>query len=217
MNGPTAETISLLAEPTRRRLYEYVIEQARPVGRDEAADVLGLTRSLAAFHLDRLAGAGLLEVEYQRLGDRRGPGAGRPAKLYRRAAREVEAAAPPRSYRLAAEVFADALAAGGDREVLNKAARHRGLQVGREARSRGVGSATRLMALLGYMPVREANGTLRARNCPFHVLAERQLEVTCGMNVTFLGGALDGAKVKGRARLEPRPEHCCVAVSPSPG
>lgn len=217
MNGSNAETLSLLAEPTRRRIYDYVIEQARPVGRDEAADALRLTRSLAAFHLDRLAGAGLLEVEYQRLGHRRGPGAGRPAKLYRRAAREVEVAAPPRSYRLAAEVFADALAAGGDDEVLDNAARHRGLQVGREARSRGLRSANGLMALLGYMPVREADGTLRARNCPFHLVAERQLEVTCGMNVAFLGGALDGAKVKGSARLEPRPEHCCVAVSTPPG
>jgi hypothetical protein len=42
-------------------------------------------RSVAACHLDKLAGAGLLQVRYQRLAGREGPGAGRPAKIYRRA------------------------------------------------------------------------------------------------------------------------------------
>ena len=75
------ERISALAaldEPLRRRVYRYVIAQGSPVGRDEAAAALGVARSVAAFHLDRLAKVGLLDVEYRRPPGRAGPGAGRP-------------------------------------------------------------------------------------------------------------------------------------------
>src|SRR3954451_24809447 len=81
--------VGVLAEPSRRALYEYVVDQGTWVGRDQAADAIGAQRGIAAHHLDRLAEAGLLEIGYQRLGDRTGPGAGRPAKVYRRASAEV--------------------------------------------------------------------------------------------------------------------------------
>jgi len=75
------ESLSSLADPVRRRLYEAVVRSAKPVGRDEAAAAAGVGRSLAAYHLDRLAEEGLLEVSYGRPEGRGGPGAGRPAKL----------------------------------------------------------------------------------------------------------------------------------------
>ena len=56
---------------------------------NEAAASVGISRALAAFHLDRLVKDGLLIPEYRRLSGRTGPGAGRPAKLYRRAPREA--------------------------------------------------------------------------------------------------------------------------------
>jgi len=45
---------------------------------------------LAAFHLDKLLEQGLLDVEFRRISGRAGPGAGRPAKLYRLSARQLE-------------------------------------------------------------------------------------------------------------------------------
>src|SRR5687768_5651826 len=80
--------LSLLDEPARRRLYDWVAAQARPVGREEAAKAVKITRALAAFHLNRLAEGGLLETGYRRLTGKVGPGAGRPARVYWRAARE---------------------------------------------------------------------------------------------------------------------------------
>src|SRR6266542_3155921 len=80
-------TLGLLAEPVRRALYKWVTAQDRPVGREEAANALKITRALATFHLDRLAAAGLLESGYRRLSGRVGPGAGRPARQYTRAGR----------------------------------------------------------------------------------------------------------------------------------
>jgi predicted ArsR family transcriptional regulator len=71
------------AEPQRRALYRYVVSRDDPVGKDEAAAALGVGRSVAAFHLDRLVADWLLTTEFRRLSGRQGPGAGRPAKLYR--------------------------------------------------------------------------------------------------------------------------------------
>src|SRR5258707_2181726 len=94
----SVDAIGGLGEPVRRAIYEYAVGRGEPVGRDEVANALGLGRTLAAFHLDRLAEAGLLEVSYARRSGRAGPGAGRPAKLYRRSAAEIEVSLPPRRY-----------------------------------------------------------------------------------------------------------------------
>src|SRR5438270_12404190 len=103
------EAIALLQDPARRALYEYVVSRGREVGRNEAATAVGVQRTLAAFHLDRLVSAGLLEVAYRRLSGRSGPGAGRPAKVYRRAAAERVISIPPRDYARAAQIFAEAI------------------------------------------------------------------------------------------------------------
>ncbi|HEY9378556.1 MAG TPA: helix-turn-helix domain-containing protein, partial [Jiangellaceae bacterium] len=85
---PGLLALGLLVEPVRRDLYDWVVAQGRPVGREESARALKITRALATFHLDRLAAAGLLESGYRRLSGRVGPGAGRPARVYWRADRE---------------------------------------------------------------------------------------------------------------------------------
>src|SRR6185436_20123991 len=102
------EAVALLEEPNRRRLYELVTVNREPISREEAAAELGISRDLAAHHLDRLLDAGLLEVEYRRKGGRTGPGAGRPAKLYKRTQRDVSVSFPSRRYDVAAELLATA-------------------------------------------------------------------------------------------------------------
>jgi predicted ArsR family transcriptional regulator len=215
--------LAVLAEPLRRRLYLHVIGQAEAVGRDEAASALGIGRSLAAFHLDRLVEAGLLTTEFRRLSGRTGPGAGRPAKLYRSSGREVRAAVPHRRYEVAAELFASALTSedpGPD--ALVEAAGAYGAELGAEARhragpsSRHRGRVVALASVLrdaGYVPF-ERGGELRLRNCPFHELAERHRQLTCGMNLALVRGILDGAGLPTEtARLDWQPGQCCVAIA----
>ena len=61
-------SLGLLADPLRWALYRLVAEsEDQAVGRDEAARAVGASRSLVAYHLDRLAKEGLLEVEFRRL------------------------------------------------------------------------------------------------------------------------------------------------------
>jgi DNA-binding transcriptional ArsR family regulator len=101
--------IAAIDDPQRAALYDHVSRSAHPVGRDDAAQQLGLPRSTAAFHLDRLVEQGLLVTEYRRLSGRTGPGSGRPAKLYRRAPGDVQVSIPPRQYELAGELLATAI------------------------------------------------------------------------------------------------------------
>src|SRR3979490_2739323 len=130
MDTADLDAIGLLQDPARRSLYEYVVVQGREVSRNEAAEAVGVHRTLAAFHLDRLANAGLLEVAYRRLTERSGPGAGRPAKLYRRAAADRAVALPPRDYARAANVFAEAIERSGVEAALYAIARERGSAAG---------------------------------------------------------------------------------------
>lgn len=215
--------LAVLAEPLRRRLYLHVINQAEPVSRDEAARALEIGRPLAAFHLDRLVDAGLLATEFRRLGGRRGPGAGRPSKLYRPSDREVHAVVPERRYEVAAELFADALSSeAAGPEALGTAARTYGEELGEEARRRAgprAGHRRRLIALesvlrdAGYVPF-EREGELRMRNCPFHELAQRHRQLTCGMNLALVQGLLSGARLPAEAaRLDWQPGLCCVAIT----
>ncbi len=185
--------VALLDEPVRRRLYEWVVAQGKPVGREEAARTLGITRSLAAFHLDRLTEAGLLEAGYQRLTGRTGPGAGRPARVYHRAERDIAVNLPrtplragrgrfsrPRYNRLATERRPTELVAAahdaGERQTVGGS-----MDV----------SARACSSSAGYEPVDE-EGTIRLRNCPFDALVEEHRPLVCGTNLALAQGILDG-------------------------
>jgi predicted ArsR family transcriptional regulator len=205
--------IGLLQEPVRRALYGHVVAAGGEVSRNQAAEAVGVQRGLAAFHLDKLVEAGLLEVSYRRLGDRRGPGAGRPAKLYRRAAGEVAASLPPRTYQTAAQLLAEAVERAGADLELHAAAREAGQDAGRRLAASGAGAEVEgLLAARGYEPYREG-ATLRLRNCPFANLATEFPVLVCAMNLALLQGLLDGIGVPAdRATMDPAPGRCCVAI-----
>ena len=97
--------LASLAEPQRLALYRFVVTCDDAVSKDEAAAAMGWRRTVAAFHLDRLVADGLLTAEFRRLTGRQGPGAGRPAKLYRRAEGELSVSLPARQYDLAARLL----------------------------------------------------------------------------------------------------------------
>jgi predicted ArsR family transcriptional regulator len=200
--------LSSLGDATRRRVYDHVAAQPRPVGREEAAAAAGIGRTLAAYHLDRLAAEGLLEVTYERRSGRSGPGAGRPAKLYARAADELSVSVPPRDYHLAARLLADAAAgdaAGGPvRRSLTAAAE----RLGAEAAVPGAAGLDAALRERGYEPYADGDA-VRLRNCPFHAVAQRHPEVVCDMNLALLRGLVPpGTEVA----LEPGPGRCCVAL-----
>lgn len=220
------QAIALLDEPVRRTLYDWVVALPRPAGRDEAATAVGVSRALAAFHLDRLVQGGLLVAEYRRLTGRTGPGAGRPAKLYRRAPGEIAITLPDRRYEMAARVLAGAMEQMDDsappaplREAARAVGRATGMlartQIGRRASQRGIrGALFDSLREQGYEPLEVAGGEIRLGNCPFDALVEEHRDLVCGMNLALAGGLLEGlGDSVHTARLDPQPGQCCVVVA----
>jgi predicted ArsR family transcriptional regulator len=214
-------SLAALNDPVRRAVYRYVAGSGRAVGRDDAAAAAGINRSLAAYHLDRLVGEGLLTAEYRRPPGRGGPGAGRPAKLYRRSPAELQVTVPPRDYELAATLLAvavDADESGEARTALAGAARTLGADLGAEARDRhrasdgGPARIETVLAERGYEPFEDEPGILRLRNCPFHRLAARHRDLVCGMNLALLEALIAAVESGAEVVLEPADDRCCVAV-----
>ena len=220
------EALALLDEPARRALYEAVVVQDRPIGRDEAASAANVSRALAAFHLDKLVQAGLLGVEYRRLTGRTGPGAGRPSKLYSRGSRQVDVSLPERHYEVPARLLATAmeqLAGPTPPEALRSVAHALGEDIGASARqsSGPRPSRRRLRTTLretldsrGYQPAEAPSGEIRLRNCPFDALVDEHRDLVCNMNLALADGILDGlGDDRLHARLDPQPGQCCVAIA----
>jgi predicted ArsR family transcriptional regulator len=216
--GDAYSAIGALADPVRRRLYSYVAASDEGVGREEAAREVGVAPHTARFHLDRLVGEGLLTVDRRRLTGRNGPGAGRPAKVYRRSGAEVAVSLPDREYDLVGHVLAAAversLAGSPLDSALTDEARAAGHRDGTAYDGNGddLARAAGALAARGFEPRAVANG-LELRNCPFDALAQTHAALVCGVNHDYVAGLLDGLSCeRACARLDPGPDRCCVRI-----
>ena len=214
-----AAGIGALADPVRRALYEYVAAQPDAVGREAAAAAVQVPVHTAKFHLDRLCDEGLLQPEYRRLSGKTGPGAGRPAKLYRRASREFAVSLPERRYDLAAHILATAVqhAESGTQlaDALREAAYGEGRRLGAGTSAAGPDLARLAQALAtqGFEPRLEGDVLVLA-NCPFDSLAREHTSLVCGLNQWYVQGTADGLGCQEvRACLAPAPGMCCIRAS----
>lgn len=216
-----------LLEPQRKALYDVVVEQPNGIGREDAAQAVGMDRSLAAYHLDRLVASGLLEVEYRRLSGRSGPGAGRPAKIYRRSRREFVSAVPPRDYELAARLLAavleQRLADGAPVDVSKSLAPIATRIVDeaapappRRSQRQGWGRLASVLVATGYEPYDDGAGAIRLRNCPFHGLMDQHRDLVCTLNHALLDRVVEVAGVQADVALEPAEDACCVRIRAHP-
>ena len=209
-------TLETLSDPVRRGLYEFVVSQNGTVTRENAAKAVGISRSLAAYHLDKLVDAELLGFSYERPEGRTGPGAGRPAKCYARTEEEISITLPPRNYDMLARMLAHAAAAdqtGVVRSTLEATARAEGQQAAMD-----FPNTMDALNAHGFEPVVAEDGDIIMKNCPFHQVAQQQPELVCGLNHALICGYLDAkGEDSARAELAPRPGHCCVAIHPASG
>jgi predicted ArsR family transcriptional regulator len=226
IQGNRLARVAALAEPLRRRIYLFVASQLAAVSRDQAAERLGVSRAVAAFHLDKLADLGLLDVEFRRPPGRGGPGAGRPAKLYRAGATEVSFSFPRREYELAGKLLAEAVTVSARDGVpveaaLNDTARTVGRNLGRRALDEAgeavspealVDAARGVLSSCAYEPHEDGN-QIALLNCPFHALAREYRELVCGMNLALITGLIEKLEGAGlEPRLDPHPGECCVRL-----
>ena len=198
-----------------------------PGTREEVAQEIGISRKLAAFHLDKLLDRGLLKSHYARPPGRSGPGAGRSAKYYEPSGREIQVSIPERRYDLAGELLAEAIQSHeGDESAAATAlrvARQRGRELGDRVRDakrlrppgaeRALTIATEVLEEHGYEPYRDESGVVALKNCPFHALAQTAPDLMCSINQAFIDGMLRGFGNKSvEAVLACKPGDCCVTL-----
>ena len=122
--------------------------------------------------------AEVLDTAYQRLSGRRGPGAGRPTKMYQRSARQVSVTLPERRYDLAGQPLAQAIEDATRQGTPVLAALHAAAELGatlgdqvrdemgpRPGAERRIAATCDTLAAHGYEPRREGDSITMA-NCP---------------------------------------------------
>jgi predicted ArsR family transcriptional regulator len=225
--GTAAGSIGTLEDDLRRRMYFFIRKAGRPIARDEAAAEVGISRKLAAFHLDKLVEKGLLVAHYARPPGRSGPGAGRSAKYYEPSEAEFGVSLPHRGYDVVGTILVDAITQSDKGVSAKQAARsiafERGRALGEQVRNssklrrpgseRALSVAEEVLEENGYEPYRDDSGSIRLRNCPFHELSRRSPELVCGLNREFIDGLLRGLGNESvTAELDPQPGQCCVRL-----
>ena len=217
-----ASSLAALADPIRRRLYRFVMGEQGAVSREQGAAGIGVPGHTAKFHLDRLVDDGLLDVEFKRLSGKTGPGAGRPAKLYRRSRRQIALSLPQRSYDLLSTILAkgveEAVDAGTSMgDVTARVSREEGHALGTTAAQEvPEGDSLKRLALSlqphGYEP-RIEDDRMVLENCPFDKVARDHTELVCGLNLEFVDGVAEGLGCTNLdVTLEPSSGRCCVSA-----
>ncbi|WP_046469257.1 helix-turn-helix transcriptional regulator [Allosalinactinospora lopnorensis] len=220
--------VATLDDELRRGMYEFIRRARRPVGRDEAAAAVGISRKLAAFHLDKLVTAGLLQAQFEAVGGTRK--AGRRPKVYEPTDADVRISIPQRQHDLLAGILLEAVRTEGEgenaRQAAIRVAHDHGRQLGATERAhtrlgklgaqRALTRAEGVLARYGFEPARESPTCLRLVNCPFHPMAATSPELVCGINHALLAGFLVGLHAPTvEAVLAPRAGECCVHLRQS--
>lgn len=224
-----AEALGALEDDLRRELYLLVRGAGEPVTREAAAEATGISRKLAAFHLDKLVDRGLLTFRYARPPGRGGRGAGRPAKIYEPSDRQIDVSIPERRYDLLGSVLLRALRSrrrGEDGEhAAERAAHDTGVEIGRQERERlglsrpgperTMAAASTILEERGYEPYRQEDGCVRLRSCPFHALTEQDRDLVCHLNEELIDGVVRGLGNESvDVVFDPIPGQCCVRLDP---
>ncbi|MET0134914.1 MAG: transcriptional regulator [Kibdelosporangium sp.] len=199
-------------------MFAFIRAERRPVTRDEAAASVGISRKLAAFHLDKLVAVGLLRARYQA-----GGRVGRAPKVYEPTEADIRVAIPQRQHDVLAEILLSAVvtaeagvaairAAGQRGENLGATERERA-KLGRLGAERALTVAETVLAQHGFEPERRSTTCVRLRDCPFHPIVGQAPDLVCGINQAFLAGMLTGLQARGvEAVPAPGVTDCCVEL-----
>ncbi|HVL80679.1 MAG TPA: helix-turn-helix domain-containing protein [Actinomycetota bacterium] len=203
----------ILSDRTRRSIYLHLRQRMSAATVNEIAERFAIHRNAAKFHLDKLLEAGLLRAEFKRVNGRKGPGAGRPSKLYTATEEEISFSVPERHYDLLATLLLRALTSGDDIEQVGRAF-GRELALAAPGTEEPVAERVELvLSRLGFDPAVHAgpDGHLRitTQNCPFgRVALEAPNQEVCRLDRSIVQGLLEGFGM-GPVRCE---EHSSLAM-----
>lgn len=179
-------TISALQDPTRRRiLLDFFVHQPEWTA-TEVADAVGVHRTVAHSHLERLVALGYL-LSSQRRGT-----SGKPAKLYRLAGRQIELSYPVRRFARLSGLLAQALhGTSGGSQAAHEAGRGYGASLVMKPAD-SPRSVLDQLASLGA-DYRLTDGEVVAQNCIFRQACELAEDIVCELHAGVLEGAFQKA------------------------
>jgi predicted ArsR family transcriptional regulator len=204
------DTLTAFADPELRAMLAFARGHATDVTADDAAEFFGVHRNVARARLERLTAAGLLEVRFERRTGRSGPGAGRPAKVYRVAPETTAVEFPPRRLGSLTSRLLDELPARGRPRVLRRVGEDFGRELADAARLKPAttvrGGLERVCAAvrsLGFqVAVRELGGedaVLTTPTCPLRPLVVERAdaaEIDRGMWAGLVERGLVGVRAE---------------------
>ncbi|WCK53105.1 helix-turn-helix domain-containing protein [Aneurinibacillus sp. Ricciae_BoGa-3] len=204
MENETLKLTSVLADPTRFSIYQYIVSNHRSVTVQEVAEQFDIHPNVARLHLTKLEDVNLLVSASEKTGK-----GGRPSRLYTLSEQVVNLQFPPRDYQLLADIAIDTLLSLG--EAGQKGLNQMGRRFGNEAAKHAIGkertplsqmtvedkieSIQRLVLAQGLNPEIEMidDKTIRFRvfNCTFKETASRNPESVCQMHHALLRGIFE--------------------------
>jgi predicted ArsR family transcriptional regulator len=190
-----------------RETLLFARAQALPVTADEVAAAHRIHRNVARSRLERLAGAGLLISSFERRTGRTGPGAGRPAKIYRVAPELSAIQFPERRYEQLIGLLIDALPKRSRRDRVHEIGIAFGRDLARQSRLRSANTfdtaLRRVCAALGRLgyqaslaEMTDERAVITTATCPLRPLVRAHpelAELDRGMWAALVARSLEGA------------------------
>lgn len=212
-------TGDVLAQPTRARIFEFLVEAQSPVSTGIVAERLDLHVNGVRRHLERLAEVGLVDRRVER------GGRGRPADRWVVARNASPGGKDPTAYAELAVWLAEAMP---DNPEAVRRAEETGRRIGRRLREDSVADPGQSVsaafsdafAALGFQPRVEEDGdggfTCTLGNCPYVESAVANPGVVCGLHRGLTEGLLEridaDAKLVGFEARDPHEATCLVTV-----
>jgi len=198
------DALEAVGDPELREALRFVRSRPRAVSSDELAKAQSVHRNVARARLERLTGAGVLVSSFERRSGRRGPGAGRPAKVYSPAPETTGIEFPERNYAELVGLLVDALPERGRKRRLRELGIRLAGPLARRARLTPAGDlrsgAERVCQALGRLgfqasveEIRDDTVVIATPTCPLRplvVAAPEAAAIDCGMWAELLAGAL---------------------------
>jgi predicted ArsR family transcriptional regulator len=204
MENETLKLTSVLADPTRFSIYQYIVSTHRAVTVQEIAEQFDIHPNVARLHLTKLEDVNLLDSTSEKTGK-----GGRPSRLYSLSDEVVSLQFPPRDYQLLANIAIETLLSFGEegQKALYEMGRKFGHEAARQAIEKERISVTemsprakldsiyRLVLAQGLNPeielVDEQNLRFRVYNCTFRETAAKNPESVCRMHHALLLGIFE--------------------------
>ncbi|PLS15252.1 transcriptional regulator [Bacillus sp. M6-12] len=197
----TLKITSVLSDPTRYYIYQYITKRHQEVTVQEIADSFTIHPNVARLHLSKLEDVNMLTSETKKTGK-----GGRPSRLYRLSNDVIQLHFPYRDYQLLARIAIESMLTLG--EEGKKALFQTGRKFGQELVEQHLSSGTLVTdltfdqklvilkeaaSMAGLYPEFQPNEEntkiyFQIFNCPFKEIAYHDAEAVCDMHHAFLQG-----------------------------